>query len=198
LKRLESVAASNQTHITRPVATVLVLQGTLTQSSTLICGTTWARVRQMTDSTGKSIQSATAGTPVTVCGWKDLPSAGDEVLSGEENDVKKAVENRKRKMELDELKVDVESINEKRKEVREREGEAEGGEGRKGDEESVKELRVIVKADVSGSVEAVVGAIEGIGNKIAKVKIVQTGVGDITDSDVDMAKAVDGGVSLSW
>jgi len=59
-------------------------------------------------------------------------------------------------------------------------------------EEGPKELRLIIKGDVSGTVEAVVGALHGIGNKLAKVKIVQSSVGDVTDSDVTLAKAIGG------
>ncbi|KAG8896834.1 hypothetical protein FRC00_005205 [Tulasnella sp. 408] len=59
-------------------------------------------------------------------------------------------------------------------------------------DDDIKELRLIVKADVSGTIEAVVGAISGIGNKEARVSIIQSGVGDVTDSDVALAKTTDG------
>lgn len=168
------------------------MRGTLTTASNLIAGTAWGRVRQMTDSSGKVLQSAGPGTPVTVSGWKEVPDAGDEVLVAEEDKVKMALTNRLRMKERNDMKADVEKINEKRKGVRE--GEVDGVQEQDG-AEAVKELKLIIKADVSGTAEAVVGALEGIGNKIARVKIVQSGVGDVSDSDVAMAKAI-GGTSL--
>jgi hypothetical protein len=118
------------------------------------------------------------------------------VLQGSEVDIKKAVVNRLRKAEIEASLVDVEAINVNRRQERERrELEAELGEDAKEIDETPvgpKELRLIVKGDVSGSVEAVVGALQGIGNGKAVTKIVSSGVGDVSESDVMMAKAVGG------
>jgi translation initiation factor IF-2 len=130
-----------------------------------------------------------------------------------EDEVKRAVANRIRDKERKALMNDVEVINEKRRMERERQVEeearheaikAEGGDvsaairseerrlKREEEERGKKELRLVVRADVSGTVEAVVGALEGIGNNEVGVKIIHTDVGDVSDSDVAMAEASDG------
>lgn len=177
-------------------------------------------MRSLVPPSGKALTAAFPGQPVEVTGWKDLPSAGDLVLeASNEDDAKRAVSNRLRRIEQDKLWEDVEIINEKRRveaemeSVRKEEERAarekglkggqvamagaaavEGMEGNAavGAEGEVKELLLIVKADVSGTVEAVVGALEGIGNKEAKVKIISSAVGDVQESDVEMARAVQG------
>lgn len=169
----------------------------------------------MQDDRGKAIKEALPGAPVTVTGWKEVPHAGDELLEavGGESDAKKAVTNRLRDLERKKLMADVERINEKRKEERlraEKEEaeaaviEAAGGNvaqaqaiaakkvAKEEREHGFKELRLVIKADVSGTVEAVSGSLEGIGNKEAGVKIVHTGVGDVTESDVALAEAAEG------
>lgn len=217
------------------VATILVQKGTLTSGSSIVAGTTWAKVRQMQDSSGRSIRSASPGTPVSVTGWKDLPSAGDELLQApDEDSAKRAISNRLRDLERKKLLADVESINEKRAherkrlEVLDRQVEKMKADGKSEDEvqiflrdaerkaargiempmstpgqgdgdagaaeglEGKKELRLVIKADVSGTVEAVVGSLEHIGNKEAGVKVVGTGVGEVGESDVRLAEASDG------
>lgn len=181
----------------------------------------------MQDSAGRPLRSAGPGTPVSLTGWKDLPSAGDQLLQAlDEDSAKRATNNRLRDVERKRLLSDVESINEKRqlerkrveqeeealKKLQERgasdaeiaafhrdaerraskgegiDGGGQGGEGQGGK----KELRLVIKADVSGTVEAVVGCLEGIGNKEAGVKVVHTGVGEVGESDVHLADATDG------
>lgn len=137
---------------------------------------------------------------VTVSGWKELPNAGDEVLKGSEADIKKALANRERKADLEATLGDLEVLNEQRRQDRDQKEKdaaaAEAGEevveqGNK-KEDGPKELRLIIKADVSGSAEAVSGALQGIGNDIAHTKIISTGVGDVTESDVMRAKTSGG------
>ena len=134
------------------------------------------------------------GIAAVVSGWKELPKAGDEVLSGVEADVKRALTNRLRQAAEDAIMDDIEAINSVRREERERkeaeEDDAETVEPEVRDEK--KELRIVLKGDVSGSVEAVEGALQGIGNNLASVKIVASGVGDVCESDILRAKAVDG------
>ncbi|RDB20952.1 Translation initiation factor IF-2 [Hypsizygus marmoreus] len=185
-----------------PVATVLVLRGCLKPGSHIISGVSHAKVRAMNDSTGASVKEAYPGTAITVSGWKSLPNAGDEVLQGTETEVKKAVANRVRKAEIEATLVDVEAINSTRRQERERrELELEIGDLAKEfpsqstsqpTEKGPKQLRLIIKADVSGSAEAVEGALQGIGNKEAVTRVVSSSVGDISESDVMMAKAVGG------
>lgn len=197
------------------VATVLVTRGTLKTGQAIVAGTTWCKVRQMTDDKGAVVKAAPPGSPVTVIGWRDLPKAGDELLQAVngEDEAKRAITNRLRDVERKALMQDVEKINEKRRLERERieqeAAEAEALEKAGADHQQAiqtahrdyeaahrppdfKELRLIIRADVSGTVEAVVGALEGIGNKEAGVKIIHTGVGDVTDSDVAMAEAAEG------
>ncbi|CCL99325.1 uncharacterized protein FIBRA_01343 [Fibroporia radiculosa] len=183
-----------------PVATVLLLRGCLKSSDHLIAGMSHAKVRVLSDSNGKSVKTAYPGMAVTVSGWKEVPNAGDEVLNGTEQEVKKAHANRQRKAEMEATLGDMEVINERRRlerEQREKEPEAEDTEvsdapSSGSQQAGPKELRLIIKADVSGSAEAVAGALQGIGNNLARVKIVATGVGDVVESDVMRAKAVEG------
>jgi translation initiation factor IF-2 len=175
------------------VASVLVTRGCMMLGSHVISGTTHAKIRLMRDSSGSSVKEAYPGMVVTVSGWKDLPSVGDEVLEGTEANVKKAVANRIRKAEAESTLVDLGAINAQRRQERELR------EGRGGDKQAPvetvqgpKELRIVIKGDVSGSVEAVDGALQGLGNKHAVVKVVSTGVGEVSESDVMMAKAAEG------
>lgn len=181
----------------RSVATVLVLRGCLKSGSHLLSGTSVAKVRAMTDSFGNTVKVAYPGMAVTVVGWKTLPKAGDEVLDGKESAVKKALANRLRKAGIAASLADIDAINAARKEERERR-QTETVDPQKiltstsAEFNGPKELKLIIKADVSGSAEAVEGALQGIGNKKAMVKIVSSNVGDVTESDVLMAKAIDG------
>ncbi|GAA5876303.1 hypothetical protein JCM16303_007093 [Sporobolomyces ruberrimus] len=195
------------------VATVLVTRGCLKPSASLVAGQTWARVRTLIPPSGKAATSALPGQPVEVTGWKDLPSAGDLVLEAKtEDEAKKAVQNRLRRKEQEKMWSDVEIINEKQRRdseillKRREEEEKAKAKGLRGNavihagdaavEElqdstsGVKELLLVIKADVSGTVEAVVGALENIGNKEAKVKIISAVVGDVQQGDIDMARAV--------
>ncbi|KAI5124384.1 hypothetical protein M0805_008987 [Coniferiporia weirii] len=177
-------------------ATVLLLRGNLTPSSHIISGTTFAKIRQLTDSAGKTTRIAYPGAAVIVSGWKELPSAGDEVLQGKENDVKRAVENRLRKASLVATLSDAEAINASRqleREEREKRLEDETAEVVHITTKATgpKELRLVIKGDVGGSIEALAASVESIGNKEAITKVISTGVGDVTESDVMLAKAAE-------
>lgn len=197
------------------VATVLVTRGTLRPGSNIVAGTTWAHIRKMTDSTGKPVDEAGPGTPVSVTGWRDVPTAGDQLLEApSEAKAKMCIDNRLRDLERKALAADAEVINIRRQEDRLR-LEAERAEmavakesglnvqqalytARKAAEEASssgrKELRLIIKADVSGTVEAVVGSLSAIGNKEAGVKIIHTGVGEVSESDIMLGDAAEGTV----
>lgn len=179
---------------------------------TLIAGTVSARVRILVNSSGQTIKTAYPGDAITVSGWRDLPSAGDQVLSGSESDIKKAISNRLREKSFKDMLENVEANNEarrKHKEERERDvkllAEAELKQiskvrlerqlaiaDKSTEKAALKELKLVIKADVSGSEEAVVAALQAIGNKQAKTKVVFSGVGDVTESDVQLAKNTDG------
>lgn len=175
-----------------PTATVMIVRGSLTPGTHLVCGTTLCKVRRLTAPGGDAVKSVAPGMAATVIGWKELPSAGDEVLSGTESDIKRAISNRIRKAAIEATLGDVDSINENRRAEREaREADEEGIQPHK-DVEVKKELRLIIKADVSGTAEAVAGSLQGIGNHLACVKIVAADVGPVTESDVMRAKASEG------
>ncbi|GMK56640.1 hypothetical protein CspeluHIS016_0304800 [Cutaneotrichosporon spelunceum] len=197
------------------VATVLVTRGTLRDGAPIVAGKTWARVRTMMDSTGHPVTEAGPGTPVSVTGWRDVPIAGDQLLEApSEAKAKSCIDNRLRDEQRKQLAEDAEVINIRRQEDRLR-LEAERVEVKAAKEAGVsvqqalhnarraaaeasesgrKELRLIIKADVSGTVEAVVGSLSAIGNKEAGVKIVHTAVGNVTESDVMLGDAADGTV----
>lgn len=169
----------------------------------------------MTDDKDRPITSAPPGTPVTLTGWRDLPIAGDQVLQPEQTDkaedqAKKAVENRIRAKERKALMEDVEVINEKRRleraraaaeeeelaAIKEAGGDVHGAVRREerrvkaeAQAKSDRELRLIIKADVSGTVEAVVGVLDGIGNAQARARVIHTGVGDVSEADIMMGEA---------
>ncbi|KAH9484142.1 Translation initiation factor IF-2, mitochondrial [Psilocybe cubensis] len=181
-----------------PVATVLVQRGCLKVGARVISGLSQGKVRLMMDSNGKSVKVAIPGMAVTVSGWKTLPKAGDEILEGSEADIKKALANRVTMAEKEALHEDVEAINSSRKLDRDARAAAAAAEAESRHlardnaltepETGPKELKLIIKADVSGSSEALEGALDSIGNSIAISKVMSTGVGDITESDVMMAK----------
>lgn len=188
-------------HPFSPIATVLVLRGCLKPGSHILSGVHHAKVRIMQDANGKTVKAASPGMAITVSGWKTLPNAGDEVLQGTESEIKKAITNRQRKADIETSLVDIEAINSSRQHERERrqadaEAEAAGKEALPKPKEETptgpKELRLLIKADVSGSAEAVEGALQGIGNHLAITKVISSGVGDILESDVMKAKAVGG------
>ncbi|EJD44065.1 initiation factor 2 [Auricularia subglabra TFB-10046 SS5] len=188
-----------------PVATVLVHRGELTVGATLICGTTSARVRMMSDSNGNNVEAAYPGDAVTVAGWKEVPKAGDEVLQASDKEVQRALANRIRRAESASILEDAQAINVYRRLAKEKREEiaaaaedtkkgqkAEEQEPEERKEEGPKVLNIIVKADVHGSEEAVVGALQEIGNHQACTKIIHSAVGDVTESDVELAKTAGG------
>ncbi|TIA92709.1 hypothetical protein E3P99_00501 [Wallemia hederae] len=181
------------------LATVLMTRGELKGAACVVGGTTWCKVRQMQDDKQRTLKSASAGQPIIVAGWKDLPKAGDEVLeAATEDEAKRAVENRletiARLKTMEELQV----INEKRlahRELREAEQDDNVEDLHNAtDVDPIKYLNLIVKGDVSGTVEAFVVALQGIGNKDAQVKVVASGVGDVSDSDITRAVAAEASI----
>ncbi|THG99213.1 hypothetical protein EW026_g3101 [Hermanssonia centrifuga] len=153
------------------VATVLVSRGELTPGTHLIAGTAPGKVRLLTSPSGGPVKSVSPGTAAVVSGWKELPKAGDEVLSGSESEIKRAVANRLRKIEIETSLQDVEAINLVRREERERK-EAEEEKDREETEKTVE------KKDEKKGVEDYYQR--------------GPGVGDVSESDVMRAKAAEG------
>ncbi|AZR72393.1 translation initiation factor IF-2 [Anoxybacter fermentans] len=161
-----------------PVATVLVKRGTLKIGDPIIAGTTYGRVRAMINDKGERVKEAGPSTPVVVLGLSDVPQAGDifEVVEDDKTARIIAEERaeRKRMQELQTKKVV--SLDDLFKQIQE------------GD---VKELKLIIKADVQGSVEALRDALLKLSTDEVRVTPIHTGVGGITETDIMLASASD-------
>ena len=157
-----------------PIATLLVQNGTLRQSDLIIAGTAVGRVRVMTNDKGQQVKSAGPSIPVEITGLTEVPAPGDEFnVVADERMARQLVEQRKQKIkdDLNKLnqKVTLESLFSKLKE-----GE-------------MKELNLVVKADVQGSAEAVKASLEKLSNDEVRVKVIHAGVGAINESDILLA-----------
>ncbi len=159
-----------------PIATVLVQNGTLHVGNPIVAGTTYGRVRAMMDDRGRKVNSAGPSQPVEVLGFNEVPSAGDILNVAEIDKLSRQVaEERRDKIKAEQLKnLSKVSLDDLFSQI------AEG---------QVKELNIIVKADVQGSVEAVRQALEKLSNEEVRVKCIHGGVGAITGSDVMFASA---------
>ena len=157
-----------------PVATVLVTNGTLRVQYAIIAGTTQGRVRAMVNDDGKPVIEAGPSIPVEVIGFSEVPLAGDVMHAVDQDKLsRKVVQERKDKVKADKLKnmskVSLEDLFEKI---------AEG---------QLKNLNIVVKADVQGSAEAIRQALEKIKSDEVKINVKQTGVGAISEADVLLA-----------
>ena len=160
-----------------PVATILVQKGTLRVGDNVTAGPCYGKVRAMMDDKGRRVKEAGPSTPVEILGLNDVPGAGD-VLMATENEKEarsyaetfisesknKLLEDTKAKLSLDDLFSQIKAGN-------------------------VKELPIIVKADVQGSVEAVKQSLTKLSNEEVVVKVIHGGVGAINESDVTLASA---------
>ena len=158
-----------------PVATVLVQNGTLNAGDTVIVGTAVGRVRAMSDDKGKIIKTAGPSVPVEIIGLDSVPSAGDELNAVEDERMAKELAEQRRQKEKEEIfkanaKVNLNDLF------------AQMSEG-------VKDLNIIVKADVKGSAEAVKASLVKLTNEEVKVNVIHTGVGGINEGDVMLASA---------
>ena len=158
-----------------PVATVLVQRGTLHIGDTIIAGTCYGKVRAMINDRGEKVKKALPSTPVEVLGLNDVPQAGDILDSTDEKIARSVAEKRIAKKKEDEIKanskVSLDDLFERIKE-----GE-------------IKELDIVVKADVQGTIEALKASLEKIKNDEVKVAVIHSGVGAINESDVSLASA---------
>ena len=158
-----------------PVATMLVQRGTLDIGDTILVGSTIGRIRTMSDENGKKIKKAGPSTPVEITGFTEVPEAGETFYEvKDEKTAKHLMEKRKRqardkalnathRVTLDDLFSQISKGN-------------------------LKQLNIIVKADVQGSVEAVKQSLEKLSNDEVKVKVIHANVGAVTESDVTLAK----------
>ncbi|KAJ6846445.1 uncharacterized protein M6B38_280880 [Iris pallida] len=163
-----------------PLATAIVKSGTLASGNYVVVGAEWGRIRAIRDMSGKVTESATPATPVEIEGLRGLPMAGDDiVVVGSEERARMLSNGRKNKLEKDRLlKVNEDRIEDTTEE------DAEGAELPKR-----VELPIIVKADVQGTVQAVTDALRSLNSPQVFVNIIHVGVGTISQSDIDLAKA---------
>lgn len=159
-----------------PVATLLVQNGTLKTGDVIIAGTAVGKVRVMTDHNGNKIDSAGPSVPVEITGLAEVPSAGDTFNAVEDEKLaKELVEQRKHEAKQEQFKaVQKVTLDNLFSQI------AQG---------DVKELPIIVKADVQGSVEAVKQSLEKLSNEEVRVKVIHGGVGAVSEGDVMLASA---------
>ena len=156
-----------------PVVTILVQNGTLQVGDTLLAGTTSGKVRAMKDDRGRAIKAAVPGTPVQVIGFAAVPNAGDSVYVVEEKLIKQVVAERINKEKLTKAGM----------------GKTVAGfdplAAMKNTDK--KQLNIVLKADVSGSLEAIAQMLATIQSEEVNVNVIAQGVGSITDNDLDLA-----------
>ena len=157
-----------------PVATVLVQNGTLNVSDFVVAGTTTGKIRAMFNSKGLSVKSAGPSTPVSVLGFSEVPTAGDQLIAvAEEKLAKQVAEERRDKIRSQQKSTVKMNLEDMMNQI------AIG---------DLKELKIVVKADVQGSVEAVKQALEKISNEEVKVRVVHGAAGAVNESDVMLAE----------
>jgi translation initiation factor IF-2 len=159
------------------VARVLVQDGTLRRGDVLLAGIAYGKIRAMTDEKGRMLKEAGPSTPTEVLGLDEVPSAGDPVHAVKDVKAAEALADERRK-KLNKPKATIGEGGFTFDKLREKLAEAEQ-----------LELKVILKADVQGSAEALAQALAKLSTKKVKLTIVQTGVGGITESDVNLAVA---------
>jgi translation initiation factor IF-2 len=160
-----------------PVATILVQNGTLKPSDFFICGAVFGKVRAMFDDHGRTVTDATPSTPVEVLGLQGVPDAGDNFQVTDEAKARHIVEYRQGKQRdaamarTSGARITLDQLHEQLK---------------SGD---VKELGIVIKGDVQGSVEAIVGSLDKLGTPEVGARILYAGAGGINESDVTLAEA---------
>jgi translation initiation factor IF-2 len=157
-----------------PVATVLVQRGTLDVGDTLVSGTSWAKIRAMLDENGQQVLQAGPSKPVQILGWSATPNAGDDVREVEdEREARHIVQEREAKVRAAEL------VTSRPPTLQELMAQARRDE--------VPELNLIVKADVQGSIGALVDALAKLPQDEVRVNVIRSAAGAITESDVNLA-----------
>ncbi len=158
------------------VATVLVQNGTLKNSDSFIMGNTFGKIRAMFDDRGRSIAEAGPSTPVEILGLESMPDAGDTFLVVADRDKAKGVSQFRKMREREQTlakssRVSLEGLAEQIKQA------------------GVKELPLILKGDVTGSVEVLADSLQKMSTEKVRIKVIHTGVGAITESDILLASA---------
>ncbi len=158
------------------LATVLIQEGTLYQSDYFICGENYGRVRAMLNNRGKKMEKATPSVPVEIYGISGVPMAGDKFyVVKDEKIARQIVDHRLAKIkEKERTKSDIVSLDDLYEKIK---------------EGAIKELNIIIKADVQGSIEALSESLNKLGTDEVKIRIIHASTGAITESDVMLASA---------
>lgn len=204
-------------------ATVLVSRGTIRPGDVIVAGPTWTKARTLRDASGARLLTAGPGTPVEIDGWREQPKAGDQVLQAEsEQQAKSAVDYRIEVAARDQMAADMAALNEVRRaelqrraqkeeekdeqpqedQVQERGAKEESGSGSNElqaakTQPGTKDVFFIIKADVSGSVEAVLNSVSALGTSEVCPRIISSGVGPVTEFEIDHV-ATAGGHIISF
>jgi translation initiation factor IF-2 len=157
------------------VATVLVQKGTLHIGDYIVCGFNWCKVRAMTDYRGRKVEAAYPSMPVEITGWSDVPEAGEKVLACDEKIAKDLANLRLNEKKIEEQKQSSRiSLDDFFKQMQ---------------DAAVKELNLIIKGDVQGSIEALAGSLLRLNTGEVKVNVIHSAVGAISETDVMLASA---------
>ncbi len=159
-----------------PVATVIVKQGTIRKGDWVVAGTTYGRIRLMTDWKGNEVKEAPPSKPVAILGLEELPEAGDKLEVVEDGHIAKEIAEQRA-----ELKRQQQLLPTRRITLEDFFAQMQAG--------KVKELNLIVKADVQGSVDAITYALSRLEHPEVKINIIHKGVGDVSENDVMLAAA---------
>lgn len=160
-----------------PVATLIVQRGSLKVGDPVVCGSSWCKVRALTDELGKQVKSAGPSQPVLVTGWSKVPSAGDEFkVLEDDREAKRVAQERESKVRQAEFVAAGKTMSLEELLSKTREGE-------------LPELKLIVKADTQGSIEALVDSIEKTDQTMVRTSVLRRAVGAINENDVTLAQA---------
>src|SRR5699024_3278684 len=162
-----------------PIATLLVQNGTLKQGDSIVVGTTYGRIRTMINDQGIQITEAGPSTPIEITGLNNTPNAGDQFVVFEDERTARQIAETRSSEATEEQRQSVNKVTLENLFDSLEEGE-------------MKEVNIIVKGDVRGSVEALVGSLEQIEVDGVRIKVVHTGVGAINETDVTLASASHG------
>ncbi|HEY0192394.1 MAG TPA: translation initiation factor IF-2 [Kofleriaceae bacterium] len=159
-----------------PMATILVQEGTMRVGDMVVAGSTFGKIRAMLDDRGKSLEEAGPSTPIEVLGLDGVPDAGDQVNVAEDDKVAKQVVEHRRQAD-------------RRRELSSKQRFSLENMMERNSEGAIKELKVVLKADVQGSAEAIKASLTKLSTEKVRVNVIAAGVGGITESDVNLAKA---------
>lgn len=159
-----------------PMATILVQKGTLRFGDSVVTGKAHGRIRAMTDDKGKDVKRATPSTPVVILGLDEVPNAGDMIYAVSDDKLAREIADKNRENYREEKLANTNKVSLENLFDRIKEGQ-------------LKDLNLVVKADVKGSVEALNQSLLKLSNEEVKINIIHSGAGGINESDISLATA---------